>query len=67
LDTAEAFGQWGKYERALDALWAANEVAPEEVRTRRSVRTLIGDLGVRGPRSVQIGVRTFAEGIGVDA
>lgn len=34
VDTAQAFGQWGKHEKAFRALRAAEELAPQEVRSR---------------------------------
>jgi transcriptional regulator with XRE-family HTH domain len=66
IDAAEAFAQWGKHERAYHALRAADEIAPEEVRARQTVRRLVADLVYRSPRTVKAQVREFAEQIGVD-
>src|ERR1035437_5518395 len=44
IDTARAFLQWGRHEKAYIALRAAEEVAPEEVTGRPSVHRLLRDL-----------------------
>lgn len=67
IDAAEAFGQWGMHERAYRALRAADEISPEEVCTRQTVRRLVADLVDRSPRTVKAHAREFAEQIGVDA
>jgi hypothetical protein len=64
IDTAQAFAQWGKHEQAYQALRAADQVAPEEVRARRSVQGLAADLATRAPRTVRAQAREFAERIG---
>lgn len=66
LDTATAFVQWGKFEQAYQALRAADEVAPEEVRNRSSVRRFVGDLATRAPQGVRSRSREFALQIGVE-
>lgn len=66
IDTAQALAQWGKHEQAYHALRTAEQVAPEEVRTKGTVRRLVGDLAIRAPRSVRGEVREFAELIGVE-
>jgi transcriptional regulator with XRE-family HTH domain len=65
IDTAEAFAQWNKYEQAYRALRMADEVAPEEVRTRGAVHRLLEDMAGRAPRGVRAKVYDFAEQIGV--
>ncbi|WP_433372613.1 hypothetical protein [Dactylosporangium sp. CA-152071] len=67
LDTARALTQWGKYERALDAVRMAEQHAPEEVRTRRSVHQLINDLGRRCPVPLQRRVHDYARSVGAMA
>jgi hypothetical protein len=64
IDTARALTQWRKYDRALAAIRTAERVAPEEVRSRRSVHELIGELARHGPPSVQRQVRQYADSIG---
>jgi len=65
LDTAKALTQWGKYEKALNAIRTAEQFAPEEVRSRTSVHQLLADLDRRCPPPVQRQVRQYADGIGV--
>jgi len=65
LDTAKALTQWGKYEKALNAIRTAEQFAPEEVRSRTSVHHLLADLERRCPPPVQCQVRQYADGIGV--
>ena len=64
IDAAQAFVQWGRHEQAYQALRAADQVAPEEVRARRSVHGLAADLATRAPHSVRAQARQFAEQIG---
>jgi len=64
IDTARALSQWRKYDRALAAIRTAERFAPEEVRSRRSVHHLIGELARHGPPSVQRQVRQYADSIG---
>jgi hypothetical protein len=67
LDMARALTQWGKYDRALDAIRSAERYAPEEVRSRTSVHRMIHDLARRAPGPVQRQVHRYAETIGVRA
>jgi tetratricopeptide (TPR) repeat protein len=64
IDAAQAFAQWGKHEQAYQALRAADQVAPEEVRARRAVQALAAELVARAPRTVRAQAREFAEQIG---
>jgi hypothetical protein len=64
VDTAQAFSQWGKHEKALNALRAAEELAPQEVRSRPAVHRLVGDLLATAPRTVRPHLREFAAHIG---
>lgn len=66
IDCAAALVQWGKYEQAYHALRTAEEIAPEELRTRAAVRRLVGDLAVRSPRTLRQQAREFAEHLGVE-
>jgi len=56
LDTARALGQWGKYDRAFEALRQAERHATEEVRRRPAVHSLIHELERRttGPLRKQL-------------
>ncbi|WP_432983018.1 hypothetical protein [Dactylosporangium sp. CA-233914] len=67
LDTARALTQWGKYERALDAIQAAERHAPEEVRSRRPAHSLINTLAQRAPAPVQRRARDYSCSIGIDS
>ena len=64
IDTGRAYALWGKHEQAYQALRAAEDTAPEEVRTRRSVHRLVVDVCQRAPRSLQPKVRELAKRIG---
>ncbi len=66
IDMAQAFTQWGRHEKAYRALCMADQVAPEEVRTRRTVHALIADLAHHAPRTVRSRIYGFAEEIGVE-
>jgi hypothetical protein len=57
--------QWGKHERALAALHAAAEAAPEEVTGRPGVRRLLRDLATTAPMTVRSDARQFARRLGV--
>ncbi len=59
VDAAQALTQWGKYERAFDAIRTADSIAPEEVRSRGAVRTILSDIAARSPRFVGPRVREF--------
>lgn len=65
VDTARAFLQWGKHDKAYIALRAAEETAHEEVAGRPSVHRLIGDLLGSAPPSVRRDVKEFAAQMGV--
>ncbi len=64
IDVAHAFTQWGKYDKALAAVRSAESYAPEEVRSRRSVHRLIGEIADRGPAGVQRDARAYGLTIG---
>ena len=64
VDTAQAFSQWGKHERAYHALRAAEELAPQEVRSRPAVRRLVSDLLATAPPTVRPHLSEFAACIG---
>jgi transcriptional regulator with XRE-family HTH domain len=65
LDVAQAYLQWGKWERSLAALNRAAATAPQEVSTRPSARALIADLAHRAPTSVRLATADFATQLGV--
>ncbi|HEV2377663.1 MAG TPA: hypothetical protein VGS19_36565 [Streptosporangiaceae bacterium] len=65
IDTARAFLQWGKHDRAYIALRAAEETAPEEVTRRPSVHHLVRELVISAPRSIRGDAEHFAAQIGV--
>lgn len=64
IDTARAFMQWGKHEKAYTALRAAEQVAYEEVAGRPAVHRLVCDLVTTAPPTVQRDARQFATQIG---
>jgi hypothetical protein len=65
VDTARAFLQWGKHDKAYIALRAAEETAPEEVTGRPSGRRVIRDLLTSAPPSIRRDVEEFAAHAGV--
>ena len=65
MDTARAFLQCARHERAYLALRAAEEIAPEEITGRPSARRLVSDLMTTAPLSVQRQAEDFARRIGV--
>ena len=67
VDTAQAFSQWGKHEKAFHALRAAEELAPQEVRSRPAVRRLVSDLLATAPPTVRPHLSEFAARIGAPA
>jgi hypothetical protein len=67
IDAARAYTQWGKHDRALTALQAAEQVSPTELRVRPVARDLVHQIRATGPASVQHGVRDLAERVGIAA
>ena len=65
LDTARAFLQCGKHERAYLALRAAADVAPEEITGRRAVHQVVADLMATAPPSIRSQARQFGHRIGL--
>ena len=65
IDTARAFPQWGRHEKAYIALRAAEETAPEEVTGRPSVHRLVRDLITSAPPSIRRDADQFASQIGI--
>ena len=65
MDTARAFLQCSRHERAYLALRAAEEIAPEEITGRPAARRLVRDLMTTAPLSVQRQAEDFARRIGV--
>jgi hypothetical protein len=67
IDTARAFAQWGKHEKAYQAIRAAEHLAPQEVGGRPAVRRLVGDLLATAPPTVRPHIRDLADRIGAIA
>ena len=65
IDTARAFLQWGKHEKAYLALRAAEQTAPEEVTGRPSVHRLVRELVTTAPPTVRRDAEDFALHLGV--
>ena len=65
IDTARAFLQWGRHEKAYIVLRAAQETAPEEVTGRPSVHRLVRDLITSAPPSIRRDAEQFATQIGI--
>ncbi len=60
IDTARAFLQWGKHEKAYLALRAAEETAHEEVADRPAVHRIVRDLVRSAPPTVKRDAEQFA-------
>jgi transcriptional regulator with XRE-family HTH domain len=60
IDAARALVQWGRYAEACHMLTAAQQLAPEELTSRPSVRAMVGDMVRRAPRSAQPAARALA-------
>ena len=65
IDTARAYLQWGRHEKAYIALRAAEDIAHEEVAGRPSARRLVRQLVTSAPPTVRRDATRFAAGIGV--
>lgn len=65
VDTARAFLQWGKHDKAYIALRAAEETAHEEVAGRPSIHRVVRQLMTTAPPSMRRDVEQFATQIGV--
>ena len=65
VDTARAFLQWGRHEKAYIALCTAEEVAHEEIAGRPSVHRLVRELVTCAPPTVRHEAAQFATRIGV--
>jgi transcriptional regulator with XRE-family HTH domain len=64
IDTARAYLQWGRHEKAYIALRTAEQVAPEEVAGRPSVHRLVRELAATAPPALRRDAASFAAGIG---
>lgn len=64
LDLARAFNQWGKYDRAFEALCTAEQVAPQELTERPSSHLIVLDTCRNAPPSVRHDVNALAARIG---
>jgi hypothetical protein len=64
IDVARAYLQWGKCDQAYQALAAAHEAAPQELRHRPSARALVLDLAHRAPPSLRTRTRRLASQVG---
>lgn len=65
VDTARAFLQWGKHDKAYIALRAAEETAHEEVAGRPTVHKVVRELATTAPPSIRREAGRFAAQIGV--
>lgn len=64
IDTARAFLQWGKHDKAYTSLRAAEQTAHEEVAGRPAVHRLIRQLAAASPPTLRRDVEQFAAQIG---
>lgn len=65
IDTARAYYQWGRYEKAYGALCAAESTAPQEIAVRPVVRSLVRDLVTVAPPSIRREAGEFAAQLGL--
>ena len=64
MDTARAFLQYGRHDRAYLALRAAEDIAPEDLTGRPAARRLVRDLMATAPLSLQRQAEDFARRVG---
>jgi len=64
IDVAQAFFQWGKYDKACTALRAAEQTAPQELTARAPVRTLARNLAALAPPGARRDAAHLADRIG---
>jgi tetratricopeptide (TPR) repeat protein len=64
IDTARAYYQWGRYEKAYGLLRAAERTAPQEIAARPVVRSLVRDLVTVAPPSIRREAGEFAAQLG---
>jgi transcriptional regulator with XRE-family HTH domain len=67
IDAARAYTQWGKHDRALGALQAAEQVSTKELRVRPVARELVQQIRSTGPASVQGELQDLVERVGIAA
>lgn len=67
VDGTRAFHQWGKPDRCYQALLAAEQAAPAEVRHRPPVHRMVEDLMRTDRRRTLPDLRDFAQRVGVPA
>lgn len=67
LDTARAYTQWAKWDRAFDAVQQAEQHAAEEVRARPATHRLINEIAAGSPSHMQRQVREYAVQVGAAA
>ncbi|MBB5996531.1 transcriptional regulator with XRE-family HTH domain [Streptomonospora salina] len=65
VDAARAYSQWGKLDRAFEALVTAENLASEELSARPSVHTLINDIGTRATGHLRGNITDLAERVGL--
>lgn len=66
LDVARAYHQWGKPAQCYQALTTAERIAPDEIRSRSTVRAMTLDLRSAPTRLGLGGLREFAVRVGAD-
>jgi hypothetical protein len=64
LDTARAFLQWGKHEKAYTLLRAAEQLAHDEVAARPAARQLVRQLATTSPPDIRRKAEEFAAQLG---
>lgn len=67
IDAARAYVQWGKHDRAVSALLAAEQVSPAELRVRPVTRELVQQIWTIGPASARSDLAALVERVGIAA
>lgn len=67
IDAARAYAQWGKHDRAVNALLAAEQVSPAELRVRPAARDLVHQIRSGAPSSVRNDLQALVERVGIAA
>lgn len=65
VDAAHAYSQWGKLDKAHEALTTAEQLASEELSTRPAVHELINDIGTRATGHLRTNMSDLAERVGL--
>ena len=67
IDAARAFTQWGKYDKAVNALHAAEEISTQELQVRPVTRDLVRQIRTGADPSVRSSLNNLVARVGIAA